>query len=169
MPGEATASADARTGRREPRELHAEWEVAATVGEFRRRLVLVPLLDGGLMSAESGGLRWIYAFTSREALAEFARGRGDGGEWEFQSLYGARLLDEVVPSLDFWCGVAVDAGSEDGVLLPPVRGIVPERAAVDAAAEAPGGGSGGSHSPDGPDAGPADAAAAHGEGEGNGP
>lgn len=114
-------------------ELH---DVAAMVGEFRRRLVLVPLSDGELTAAELGGLHWIYAFTSQETLAAFARGRGAGGEWEFQSLYGARLLDEVIPSLPFWCGVAVDAGSEGGQLLPPVRGIVPERAAVEAAAEA---------------------------------
>ncbi|HEV7626245.1 MAG TPA: SseB family protein [Streptomyces sp.] len=110
-------------------------DVTTMVGEFRRHLVLVPLVDGGLMSAELGGLRWIYAFTSQETLVSFARGRGVGGDWDFQALYGARLLDEVIPSLDFPCGVAVDAGSEDGQLLPPVRGIVPERAAVDAAAE----------------------------------
>jgi hypothetical protein len=126
MSGEAAAD-----GREELRE------AVAMVGEFRRRLVLVPLADGGLMSAElGGGLRWIYAFTSRETLASFARGRGVGGEWEFQSLYGARLLDEVIPPLGFPCGVAVDAGSEGGLLLPPVRGIVPERASVEAAAEA---------------------------------
>ncbi|OEV05329.1 hypothetical protein AN219_36435 [Streptomyces nanshensis] len=112
---------------------HVRDEAAAMVGEFRRRLVLVPLHDGGLMSAELGGLRWIYAFTSQEALAAFARGRGVGGDWEFRTLYGARLLDEVIPSLDFWCGVALDVGSEGGELLPPVRGIVPERAAVEAA------------------------------------
>lgn len=112
------------------------YEHKALLGESRRRLVLVPLLHGGLMSAEQAGLRWICAFTSRETLAAFAVGRGVDGEWDFQALYGARLLDEVIPSLGFWCGIAVDVGSEGGQLLPPVGGIVPDRAAVDAAAQA---------------------------------
>lgn len=117
---------------REAAEAAALAEVMEMVGEFRRSLVLAPLLDGGWMSAEQAGLRWLYAFTSEETLAAFARGRGQGGEWEFQRVYGARLLDEVIPGLEFPCGVAVDAGSEGGVLLPPVRGIVPEHAAIDA-------------------------------------
>ncbi|WP_070018783.1 hypothetical protein [Streptomyces nanshensis] len=107
----------------------------ARLGEFRRQLVLVPLLDGGLASAELAGLRWIYAFSSPEALTVFAQGRRAGGEWEFQTLYGARLLDEVIPSLRSRCGVVLDAGTEDGRLLPPMRGIVPDRAALETAAE----------------------------------
>lgn len=111
------------------------FEPAAQVGEFRRSMVLVPLVGGGLMSAEQGGLRWLYAFTSEETFAEFARARGEAGEWECASVYGARLLDAVIPSLDFACGVAVDAGSEGGVLLPPVAGIVPQAAVPETGVE----------------------------------
>jgi len=115
------------------------FEAAALVGEFRRHPVLVPLVDGGLMSAEQGGLRWLFAFTSAETLAAFARQRDEGGAAdvgrECASVYGARLLDEVIPALDFPCGVAVDAGSEGGVLLPPVRGIVRPSAALDTQAD----------------------------------
>jgi len=41
----------------------------------------------------------------------------------------------VIPALDFACGVAVDAGSEGGVLLPPVAGIVPNAAAYETGIE----------------------------------
>lgn len=112
------------------------FEPAALVGEFRRNTVLVPLVDGGLMSAEQGGLRWLFAFTGDDTFAEFARQRDeDAAGWECATVYGARLLDEVIPSLDFPCGVAVDAGSEGGLLLPPVTGIVPPSAALDTRAE----------------------------------
>lgn len=111
---------------------------AAMLGEFRRRPVLVPLVDGGLMSAEQGGLRWLFAFTGEATFAAFARQRPEAeqqAEWECASVYGARLLDEVIPALDFPCGVAVDAGSEGGVLLPPVPGIVPASAALNTRTE----------------------------------
>ena len=103
----------------------------ALLGDFRRRSVLLPVVDGVLLSAEQQGLRWLYAFTGEDALAEFARGRGETGEWEYARTYGAHLLDAVVPLLGFPCGVAVDTASEGGLLLPPARGVVPEAAAYD--------------------------------------
>jgi hypothetical protein len=46
---------------------------------------------------------------------------------------GARLLDVVVPASEEPTGVAVDVADEDGsMMFPPVRGIVPDGAAVDA-------------------------------------
>lgn len=45
-------------------------------------------------------------------------------------IYGARLLDVLVPVLGVPAGVALDAGSEDGTLFPPVAGIVPEEVGV---------------------------------------
>jgi hypothetical protein len=41
------------------------------------------------------------------------------------------LLDQVVPAVGGPVGVAVDAGSEAGLVLPPVTGIVPDAVAVD--------------------------------------
>ncbi|MET8469897.1 SseB family protein [Streptomyces sp. NPDC006422] len=118
----------------------ARREFAALLGEFRRTTVLVPLdeRDGrdGLWSAESGGLRWICAFSHEEALARFVRARGGADasrDWPYLKVLGARLLDEAVGAAGVPCGVALDPGSPDGVLFPPVTGIVPDAVAVDAA------------------------------------
>nr|WP_245659188.1 hypothetical protein [Streptomyces ochraceiscleroticus] len=113
---------------------------AARLGEFRRTAVIVPTLDGDLMTATYGGIRWIYAFSDRPALARFAVAAGwepppaDG--LEFLTVYGARLLDVVVPAAGEPTGVALDvADAETGgcVMFPPVLGIVPDEAAVDGA------------------------------------
>ncbi|WP_405692056.1 SseB family protein [Streptomyces sp. NBC_00057] len=111
----------------------ARHEFAVLLGEFRRTAVLVPLDEAGdLWSAEQNGVRWICAFSDEEALARFARARGDAGrEWTYQAVLGARLLDVMVPMLPGPAGVALDAGSEDGMLFPPVAGIVPDAVAVD--------------------------------------
>ncbi len=107
----------------------------ALVGEFRRTPLLVPLVDGGLLTAVFGGVRWIHAFTDEAALARFVRTRDapPDQEWEYVSLLGARLTDSVIPSMDGPGGVAVNAADEDGsMLFPPVKGIVPDAVAVDA-------------------------------------
>ncbi|WP_407838616.1 SseB family protein [Streptomyces sp. DSM 116496] len=106
--------------------------------DFRGRVVLVPFDDrGGLWTAGLGGLDWICAFTSEETLARFAEARGEvGREWPYRRVIGARLLDEVVPALDFPCGIALDAAGPDGAVFPPVRGIVPDAAALDGEAAA---------------------------------
>ncbi|WP_311765341.1 hypothetical protein [Streptomyces zingiberis] len=114
------------------------------VGEFRRTVVLLPLSGGRCMTGRLGGIRWIYAFTGEPQLARFALARGPmpgerrqpggpGGPWEYASVLGARVLDVLVPGSDGPTGVAIDVAEEDGaMLLPPVRGIVPEAVAVDA-------------------------------------
>ncbi|MEU2833613.1 SseB family protein [Streptomyces lavendulae] len=101
--------------------------------EFRDRVVLVPLDErGGLWTAGLGGLDWICAFSDEDALARFAQARGETDrEWTFRRVRGARLLDEVVPALDFPCGVALNPAGPDGAVFPPVRGIVPDEVAVD--------------------------------------
>ncbi|MFD4900301.1 SseB family protein [Streptomyces sp. NPDC058411] len=111
----------------------ARREFAVLLGEFRRTAVLVPLDEAGdLWSAEQNGVRWICAFSDEAALARFALARGDAGrEWTYQAVLGARLLDVMVPLLPGPAGVALDAGSADGMLFPPVAGIVPDAVAVD--------------------------------------
>lgn len=114
---------------------------AVMVGEFRRTAVLLPVTSGGFMAAEEGGIRWLYAFTTEEALARFALTRGEVAEladadWEFVAVLGARVLDRVIPDLGVPAGVAVDVADEEGsMLFPPVRGIVPDAVAVDLEAE----------------------------------
>lgn len=108
-------------------------EFAALLGEFRRTPVLVALDDQEApLTADHGGLRWIYAFSNEAALARFAVARGQGArEWTYRKVLGARLLDVAVPAAGVPCGVALDVGSEDGVVFPPVVGVVPDSVAVD--------------------------------------
>lgn len=106
---------------------------AVLLGEFRRAAVLVPFdAQGSLWTADFNGVRWICAFSDEEALSRFAHAQGDAGrEWEYRAVLGARLLDVMVPMLPWPAGVALDAGSEEGMLFPPVAGIVPDAVAVD--------------------------------------
>ncbi|GAA1500741.1 hypothetical protein GCM10009787_78890 [Streptomyces bangladeshensis] len=109
-------------------------EFAVLLGEFRRRPVLVPLdEDGAPLAGDFGDVRWLYAFSDEQALARYAMARGEASrEWRYQRVLGARLLDAVVPAVGVPCGVALDcADGEDGVLFPPVCGIVPDAVAVD--------------------------------------
>lgn len=115
-----------------------EREFAALLGEFRRTAVLLALGlsgsgEGMPLTVEWGGVRWILAFSDEAALARFAVARGEGGrEWAYRRVLGARLLDVAVPAVGVACGVALDAADgEDGVLFPPVTGIVPAASAVD--------------------------------------
>ncbi|MFJ7146638.1 hypothetical protein ACIQVT_00130 [Streptomyces sp. NPDC100445] len=115
-------------------------EFAVLLGEFRRTPVLVPLGDGpgpegerGLLTADFGGVRFILAFSDEQALARYAIVRGEAArEWSYQTVLGARLLDVAVPAAGVPCGVALDcADGEEGMVFPPVRGIVPDEVAVD--------------------------------------
>lgn len=130
VPEHAAAFPDARDAAERRRR-----EFAVLLGEFRRTPVLVPLdaENGSPLTADYGGVRWIHAFSNEHALARFALARGEGDrEWAYQRWLGARLLDAAVPAVGVPCGVALDVGSEGGAaLFPPVRGIVPDRAAVD--------------------------------------
>ncbi|MGW3462030.1 hypothetical protein ACWDE9_21600 [Streptomyces olivaceoviridis] len=115
-------------------------EFAVLLGEFRRTAVLVPLdpETGSPLTADFSGVRWFYAFSNEGALARFALARGEGDrEWPYQRWLGARLLDAAVPAVGVPCGVALDcADGEDGMVFPPVRGIVPDEVAVDVDTEA---------------------------------
>ncbi|MFI6033281.1 SseB family protein [Streptomyces sp. NPDC051315] len=106
----------------------------ALVGEMRRSVLLVPVADGGLWSVRSGGVRWICGFTDEAALARFALHHGGGDRaMEYAALLGARIVDEIVPTLGEPAGLAVDIATEDGsMFFPPVVGVVPDAVAVDA-------------------------------------
>ncbi|WP_265568524.1 hypothetical protein [Streptomyces hygroscopicus] len=129
-------------GPAEPDEYEAARRMARirhTIDRFRDTTVLVPLapLDGGglgFLTADFGGVRWIHAFTDALASARFDEAHDvPKDRRDFVAVQGWRLLDVVIPAMDVPCGVALDVGSGgEGVLLPPVVGIVPEAAAVDA-------------------------------------
>ncbi|MFD9408906.1 SseB family protein [Streptomyces sp. NPDC059989] len=111
----------------------ARHRFARLLGEFRRTAVLVPFdAYGSLWTSDWSGVRWICAFSDEEALARFARTQGDAErEWTYRTILGARLLDVMVPMLPGPAGVALDAGSADGMVFPPVEGVVPDAAVVD--------------------------------------
>lgn len=100
---------------------------------MRRSVLLVPTTGGGLWSAHSGGVRWICGFTDEAALARFGLLQTSGDRpMDYAALLGARIVDEVVPSLGEPAGLAVDIATEDGsMFFPPVVGIVPDGVAVD--------------------------------------
>ncbi|MBF9070476.1 SseB family protein [Streptacidiphilus sp. NEAU-YB345] len=99
---------------------------------FRRAVLLCPTEDREPLAVDDRGITWLLAFTTPAALARWAVARGDGAApWEFARIDGARLLDVAAPEAGSPCGVAVDVGSDRPLLLPPVRGIVPDRVAVD--------------------------------------
>ncbi|MFF1691663.1 hypothetical protein [Streptomyces sp. NPDC058254] len=146
--GQDTQSADQDTqsaGQEPLAEDHPEVvarrrEFARLLGEFRRTAVLVPLGDEpvpeeerGLLTADFNGIRFILAFSDEQALARYAQARGGyAQEWTYRTILGARLLDVAVPAAGVPCGVALDcADGADGMVFPPVKGIVPDDAAVD--------------------------------------
>ncbi|QNS08775.1 hypothetical protein IAG42_16560 [Streptomyces xanthii] len=143
-PNTTTAAAPSRTG--DPAEplAHARptespevgerrREFARLLGEFRRTPVLLPLGEQDApLAGDIEGIRWIFAFSHEDTLARFAIARGEGSrEWSYRRVLGARVLDVGVPAVGVPCGVMLDAGSEDGMLFPPMAGIVPDSAAVD--------------------------------------
>lgn len=119
-------------------DLHAgNGDPDALIDAFRQSVVLVPTLEGGdLWAGEKGGVHWIYAFTDDTELARFAVARGNDGSSDvgYVTVYGWRLLDEVVPGVGAPAGVALDVAGRLPMLFPPVAGVVPESAAVDSAA-----------------------------------
>ncbi|MER5614814.1 hypothetical protein [Streptomyces sp. NPDC002215] len=116
----------------------------ALVGEMRRTVPLVPLAGTGLWSARFGGVRWVCAFTDETALAHFAVRRAPGDRLtDYVALLGARIVDEILPTLDEPAGLAVDIASEDGAMFfPPVTGIVVDGTALDSGVAVEGGGHG---------------------------
>ncbi|WP_374215160.1 hypothetical protein [Streptomyces longispororuber] len=126
----------------EPEVLARQREFAELLGEFRRTPVLVPLGGDpaergelGMLTADFNGIRFILAFSDEQALARYAQARGEyAREWTYRTVLGAKLLDVAVPAAGVPCGVALDCADapDGGMVFPPVKGIVPEEAAVDA-------------------------------------
>ncbi|MEO3974226.1 SseB family protein [Streptomyces sp. CAU 1734] len=132
-PAPPPAAAEARRPSPEEELARARRDFAVILGEFRRTAVLVPFDDhDSLWTADQNGIRWICAFSDEQALARFAAARGEAGrQWTYRTVLGARLLDAMIPALGIPAGVALDAGSADGMLFPPVVGIVPDAVALD--------------------------------------
>lgn len=104
------------------------------LAEFRASLVLVPQTGPGgpVWTGDEGGVRWIYAFTDEAELVSFAIARAhQGGALDYLTVYGSRLLDVGVPAVGVPAGVALNAAGSMPMLFPPVRGIVPDAAALD--------------------------------------
>ncbi|GAA2832198.1 hypothetical protein GCM10010441_66010 [Kitasatospora paracochleata] len=106
------------------------------MAEFRAALLYVPQdAHGRVWSGDRGGIRWIHAFTSEAQLAAFAEKSGHREpELAYLTVRGSRLLDVAVPAVGQPAGVALDAAGTAGMLFPPMRGIVPDTAALDGGA-----------------------------------
>ncbi|MFG2843147.1 hypothetical protein ACGF12_08210 [Kitasatospora sp. NPDC048296] len=106
---------------------------AVMLAQFRLSPVLVPQWgDEAVWTADEGGLRWVFAFSSEEELAAFVRSKGlslDG--FPYMTVLGSRLLDVAVPGLGVPGGVALDVAGNEPMVFPPVRGIVPDEMALD--------------------------------------
>jgi hypothetical protein len=105
------------------------------VSAFRDSLVLVPQDGGGAVAMEVSGVQWLPVFTTHAELAAWVVARGGDGDVEqnYLAVQGSRLLDVAIPDLGFPAGIAIDPAGIAPMMLPPVRGIVPDAAAVDVA------------------------------------
>ncbi|WP_236241468.1 SseB family protein [Streptomyces sp. CC228A] len=92
----------------------------SSLDAFRRTPVLVPTTpEGGLWTADHGGVRWICAFSDEDALARFAEARGEAPRtWRYRTLLGADLLDALAPRLGVPAGVSLDPGSGHATAFP---------------------------------------------------
>jgi hypothetical protein len=138
--GDAAPESEAAAASEDPGVEARRQRFTELLDVFRETPVLVPLGDGpgpdgerGLLTADWNGVRFILAFSDGQALARYARARGEfHREWVYQTILGARLLDVAVPAAGVPCGVALDcADGPDGVVFPPVLGVVPDEVAVD--------------------------------------
>ncbi|MGA9309507.1 MAG: hypothetical protein WBV74_03945 [Pseudonocardiaceae bacterium] len=86
------------------------------------------------MAGDCGDVRWLYGFTTPAELAAWVVARGGDGDVEhgYVTVRGSRLLDVAVREVGVPAGIAIDAAGSRPMLLPPVRGIVPDDVAVDA-------------------------------------
>lgn len=122
-----------------PEDRHLR-EFGELLAAFRGTAVLVPLGEGadsetrqGWLTADHNGIRFVLAFTDEAALARYAELRGRSHEeWTYETVLGEKLLDVAVPAAGMPCGVALNcADGPRGMVFPPVRGIVPDEAAID--------------------------------------
>jgi len=109
-------------------------EERALLAAFREALLLVPLGDETtVLTADYGGLHWLYAFTSGTELARYAAVRGEANrEWHYLTVRGRRVLKDFLPGLPQPCGVVLDVAGERPMMFPPVRGVVPDTIALNA-------------------------------------
>ncbi len=104
---------------------------ADVLAAFRETVVLAPVREERLVAAERDGVRWLLAFSDETALAAYLTERQERAEpVPYLRVTGARLLDAAVPRAGGPAGVALDIAGDRPVLFPPVRGIVPDDAAV---------------------------------------
>ena len=115
---------------------------ADMMAAMRAAVLLVPVVGPDrVWVGTSAGMGWLCAFTTTEQLARFASARGeDDREWSFARVRGERVLGPLLRGLPCVCGVALDVGGPQPMLLPPLPGVVNDDLALPTtAAHAPGG------------------------------
>lgn len=99
------------------------------IAAFRDSVLFVPRTpSGSVVAGDWGGVRWLYAFTGRDQLRLWMP--DPTVEQPYLTVFGWRLLDVAVPAVGRPAGIVVDVAGDRPLLLPPVRGIVPDAAAV---------------------------------------
>ncbi|QKT11308.1 SseB family protein [Rhodococcus sp. W8901] len=90
---------------------------------FRRAPLLVPLTaENRVWSSEIRDLGWVPAFTSEREFARHALTRGERIEARYHTLFGWRIVEQVLPSFDRQTGVVVDVAGARPMAFPPDLG-----------------------------------------------
>ncbi|MET7637094.1 SseB family protein [Streptomyces sp. NPDC005438] len=102
-------------------------DAPTVLGSFRRSEILVPVRDDGVLTTPYGGMLWLQTFTDPGQLSRFRQTQGTPVD-DILTVHGARLLDQLLPTLDDPTGIAVNAADPPhSILLPPAHPVVPHQ------------------------------------------
>lgn len=93
----------------------------ALTDAFRSAVLFVPLTDDDRVpTSKVEGIDWVCAFTSEHEYARYLVARGEGGETRrYHTLFGWRIVDELIPMSARPTGVVVDIVGSSPMAFPP--------------------------------------------------
>ncbi|WP_137876676.1 SseB family protein [Rhodococcus sp. Q] len=109
-------------------ELRAEFEAfhqgfghpASLTAALRDALLLLPVTDDDrILTGTIRGIDWLCVFTDEEQFATYLAARGETASARFRTLFGHRILDEILPALARPTGVVVDPAGAAPMAFPP--------------------------------------------------
>ncbi|MFD1811762.1 SseB family protein [Rhodococcus gannanensis] len=93
---------------------------AALTAALRDALLLLPVTDDDrILTSTVRGIDWLCVFTDEEQYATYLAARGETVPARFRTLFGHRILDEILPGLARPTGVVVDPAGEAPMAFPP--------------------------------------------------
>lgn len=94
----------------------------ALTDALRSSVLLMPVTDDDrVLTSAFGGLDWVCAFTSESEYARYLAARGDSEGRAFRTLFGSRIVDDVIPALENPTGIAVDIAGPSPLAFPPTE------------------------------------------------